>query len=217
MPFSNYTELKAALGGADGWLHRSNLTAQIPDFIALAESRINRLARVRTMEIEAPLVMTVNSRVIALPAGFSVPLAVWLESVQPRQQLTAVVPESLSVTTAPGMPHFWAIDGDNLAFERPADSAYPVTLRYSGNFTLSDAAPTNAVLTNYPDLYLHGAQLAAALYTRNPDQATLCKQLFDEAVREMNQNESRVRAAAPLRTELAHMVGCRSSGIYRGY
>ena len=39
MALGTFTELKDAI--AD-WLDRSDLTARIPDFIALAEARINR-------------------------------------------------------------------------------------------------------------------------------------------------------------------------------
>ena len=42
MAISNYTELKTAVAN---WLDRDDLTDRIPEFIALAESRFNRLLR----------------------------------------------------------------------------------------------------------------------------------------------------------------------------
>ena len=47
MAISNYTELKTAVAN---WLDRDDLTDRIPEFIALAESRFNRLLRIRAME-----------------------------------------------------------------------------------------------------------------------------------------------------------------------
>lgn len=211
MPFSNLTELKAAV---TGWLHR-DLAAQIPDFITLAETRINRIAQVRLMENEVPLVLAAGARTIALPVGFTSPLAVWLGSTH-REPLHAATPEALPVTTGSGCPQYWAIDGANLAFERPADVARTVTLRYRGGFKLSDAAPTNALLTKYPDLYLYGTLLQAAPWMRDNDALPLWNEMFNQAVREVNAVESRARAAAPLRTELAGVLGCGNHQFLTG-
>lgn len=211
MPFSNYTELKAAV---TGWLHR-DLSTQIPDFITLAETRINRIAQVRMMENEVPLVLAAGARSIALPTGFTSPLAVWLGSTH-RDPLSPATPEELPVTGVAGSPQYWAIDGANLAFDRPADVDRTVTLRYRGGFKLNDAAPTNALLTKYPDLYLYGTLLQAAPWIRDNDSLPLWNEMFNQAVREINATESRARAAAPLRTEIASVLGCGGSNFYRG-
>lgn len=214
MPFSNYTELRAAVVG---WLHRSDLVNQIPDFIDLAERRFNRIAQVRLMEHEVPLSLAAGERVIALPTGFTAPLAVWLADVQPRDVLSAAVPEQLPVTTTAGRPRYWAVDAGNLAFNCPADVPYAVTLRYRGGFKLSDAAPSNAMLTKYPDLYLYGTLLESAPWIRDADSLALWQVMYDRAVKEINQTESRSRAVAPLRTELADLVGHGCYDIRRGF
>jgi hypothetical protein len=213
MPFSNYTELKAAV---KGWLHRSDLVAQIPDFIALAETGINRIAQVRAMENEVPLALAVSARTIPLPAGFTSPLAVWLGATH-RHELAPATPEELPVTSAPGRPTYWAIDGTSLAFDCPSDAARTVTLRYRGGFRLTDAAPTNALLTKYPDLYLYGTLLQAAPFIRDNDSIPLWQAMYGQAVKEINATESRARAVAPLRTEIAQVLGCDGSDFYRGY
>jgi hypothetical protein len=203
MPFSNYTELKAAV---KGWLHR-DLAEQIPDFIALAETSINRIAQVRAMENEVPLALAAGARTIALPVGFMSPLAVWLVSTY-RHELSPATPEELPVNSAPGRPTYWAIDGANLAFDRPFDQACTVTLRQRGSFKLSDAAPTNALLTKYPDVYLYGSLLQAAPWIRDLAMLQTWQAFYDRTVSEINKTESRARAAAPLRTELASLLGC---------
>jgi hypothetical protein len=211
MPFTNYTELKAAV---TGWLHR-DLAAQIPDFITLAETRINRIAQVRMMENEVPLILAAGARTIALPAGFMTPLAVWLDSAH-RDPLSAATPEELPVTTGAGCPQYWTVDGTNLAFERPADVQRTVTLRYRGGFKLSDAAPTNALLAKYPDIYLYGTLLQAAPWLRDNDSIPLWQEMYSRAVSEINATESRARAAAPLRTELAAVLGCGRNEFFTG-
>ena len=47
MAISTFAELKTA---AANWLDRSDLTDRIPEFIALAEARFNRVLRIRDME-----------------------------------------------------------------------------------------------------------------------------------------------------------------------
>lgn len=210
MPFADYTELQAAV---TGWLHRKDLAARVPDFIALAETSMNRIVHVSAMENEVPLLLAADARSIPLPVGFGTPLAAWLAAPQPREELSAMVAEALPVTNAPGRPRYWAIDGLSLAFECPADVATPVTLRYRGGFRLSAEAPTNALLDKYPDLYLYGTLLQAAPYIRDSDSIGLWQAMYRQAVKEINAAESRARAAAPLRTELAGLLG-RCSGHF---
>jgi hypothetical protein len=212
MPFTNYAELKASVVG---WLHRADLVAQIPDFITLAETRLNRIAQVRSMENEVTLTLPANARTITLPVGFETPRAVWLGRA--RELLSPATPEELPVTTAPGRPSYWAIDGTNLAFNCPADIQHTVMLRYRGGFKLSDAAPTNALLTKYPDVYLYGTLLEAAPWLRDNDSLQLWSQMYRTTVNEINATESRARAVAPLRTEIAQVLGRESFDIYRGY
>jgi hypothetical protein len=202
MPFSNYTELKAAVAG---WLHR-DLAAQIPDFIALAETSINRIAQVRSMENEVPLALAANARTIALPTGFETPLAVWLGTSH-QHELSPATPEELPVTGAAGRPTYWTVDGASLAFERPSDVDRTVTLRYRGGFKLSDTAPTNALLAKYPDIYLYGTLLQSAPWIRDQAMLQTWQVFYDRTVKEINATESRIRAAAPLRTELAGLLG----------
>ena len=59
MAISTYTELQTAVAN---WLDRDDLTARIPEFIALTEARFNRLLRVRSMETEADQVTTSGTR-----------------------------------------------------------------------------------------------------------------------------------------------------------
>ena len=200
MGIGNYTELQAAV---TGWLHRSDLTTRAKEFIALAESRLNRLLRLRVMESSEPMTATVGSRLIALPAGFVEPLALWLEQASGRSELRFFEASALPVTQSAGEPDFWTIDGTNIAFERPADQAYSVTLRMLKAFALSDAQPTNWLLTNHPDLYLYGALIESAPYIRDDNRTAFWQERFDRALAEVQAKESRSRSLATLSTDAA--------------
>ena len=202
MALASYTDLKSAV--AD-WLERADLADRIPDFIALAESRLNRLFRGRMNEVNAALAAAPGARTIALPAAFSeavsVHLAGWAEA------LRFVDPSLMELRSEPGRPDFWTIEGGTLAFERPCDQAYGVRLRHLRRFALSDAEPSNPILSDYPDLYLFGALLEAAPFLRDADLLTLFQARFDAAMQEANAKEAQSRRLSALRGEPALVGG----------
>ena len=203
MAIATYAQLQTAVAN---WLHRADLSAQIPDFIMLAESRLNRTLDLRIMEVEAPLTATPGSRYLPLPDDMSSPIALWLEAWQPRQKLTNQLPEQMVVDAAnTGLPVFWAIDNAQIAFQRPADQAYALTFRYRRKFALSNVSPGNALLTQYPDVYLYATLLEAAPYLRDNPNVALWQDRLRRATVEIQANDAETRALAPLATELAGM------------
>lgn len=213
MALATYSDLQASIAN---WLHRSDLTAQISDFISLAESRLNRLLTLRSMETDAVLSSVPASRYIALPADFNSPVAMWLEDAEPREKLDYVLPGELAVTDTAGFPEYWAVDNAQIAFERPAGGTYCFTLRYLKKFALSTGTPTNALLTAYPDAYLFGALLEAAPYMRDDARVGLWQERFDRAIQEISNRENSTRARAPLMTDLG-MFSRSGYDINRGY
>ena len=145
MTITTYAELQAA---AANWLVRADLTQRIPEFITLAEARLNRVLRARLAETEAMLTATVGSRTIPLPAGFAEPLALWIVSAGARTPLRFIEPRLLAASSLQGRPCSWSIDGANLAFDRPCDQAYGLVLRMLAKFALSVSAPTNGLLAD---------------------------------------------------------------------
>ena len=195
MALTTYAQLKSAV--AD-WLERSDLSDRVGDFITLAESRLNRVLRLRLMESDQSLAATPGSRMIALPVGFREPVALWLETAGGRRALSFVDAAGLEASASAGQPQHWTIDGGNLAFERPCDQAYGLTLRMLGRLALSDGAPSNAVLADYPDLYLFGALVEAAPYLRDAEMLSLFAARFEAALAEARMKEARSRALATL-------------------
>ena len=63
MAITTYVELQAA---AANWLVRADLTTRIPEFIALAEARLNRTLRARLAEVEVSLSSTPGARIVLL-------------------------------------------------------------------------------------------------------------------------------------------------------
>jgi hypothetical protein len=212
MTIATYADLQAA---AAAWLIRSDLTARIPDFISLAESRLNRMLRERRAEMDVPLVAVPGSRLIALPGAYSEALTAWITppGTFDRMQLRFVDPAALDVSLIQGQPYGWTIDGSNLGFERPCDQAYAITLRCIEKYALSATVTTNSLLTDYPDAYLFATLCEAGPFLRNPDVTTVYEQKLTRAIEEINEKDFRSRAQQTLVTEVSRRaLGGRRSG-----
>lgn len=196
MALSTYADLKA---GVADWLERSDLSARIPDFILLAESRLNRLFRGRMSEVSTVLAAVPGARTLALPTAFSEAISVHLDGCP--EGLRFIDPALIAVQSDLGRPGYWTLETGNLAFERPCDQAYAVRLRYMRKFTLSDAEPSNPLLAEHPDLYLFGALLEAAPFLRDADLLALFQVRFGAALQEANGKEKQNRSLAKLRSE----------------
>lgn len=200
MSIATYAELVTALDGASGYLHRGDLTAKIPDFIRVAESRINRKLRVLLQETESTLTATIGSRLMSVPTLFGTPVALWLETYEPRDELIYRAPNDLPVTDTNGGSDFYTVDGDNIATENPADIAYSYTLRYWTKFDIASTS-TNTVLTNYPDIYIYGTLVASTAWTQDMSQLQFWAQQRDEAMAEAMADTRKTKGKATLRTE----------------
>ncbi|MGA0604945.1 phage adaptor protein [Phenylobacterium sp. VNQ135] len=203
MAITNYAELQAA---AAAWLVRSDLTARILEFIALAEIRLNRVLRLRLGEVEQSADVGPGDRVVALPAGFVEPLAVWLEVDGARHPLRLVDPAIIDALEEPGRPQLCGVDGEGLAFERPCDRPYRVILRMRQRFSLSDVAPVNALIAEAPDIYLFATLCEAAPFLRDLELSNSYEARLERAIAEANARDGRRLAKSTLATELPALL-----------
>lgn len=194
MSIATYADLKSAVAN---WLNRSNLTARIPDFIALAETRMMYGARdgamvceplrIRAMETSADV--AVSGQSAALPAGYLQARRFYLNS-QPIAELDYVVPDLfwrtyISVDTA--RPRRFTVEGENFLFGPTPDAAYTGKILYYKKLAaLAADADTNWVLANAPGVYLHGALAEAHFFARNSEKAQEELSLFCGAVNALN-------------------------------
>lgn len=150
MSIATYAELKAS---AANWLHRSDLTPVIPDFITLFEAFANRILRIRAMEKTATITM-VNG-VGDLPADFLEAIAFGND----ERNLNYLTPLQ-STGADPGAYSF-----DGLTIRTTTGTAGATVLRYYAKFALGPGdASTNWLLANAPDAYLFGTLTEAAPY-----------------------------------------------------
>lgn len=212
MTISTYSQLKDAI---KAWSKRSDLDAYIPDFIALAEKRIKSLVDVRTAESEVSLVTAVNDDKVPLPSDFKNPIALWVSDINPREQITQLLPQSLPYSSTPSRPLYWAIDGTSIRFQSPTNQAYPIRFRYEQLFELSDSNPTNYLLSLYSEVYLFSSLVELFTFAFDEQRGEYWEKRFQDAAELCNDQEHSNNQNVPLRTEFAHM-GRQRFNIYRG-
>lgn len=214
MAVTTYAELVTALDGANGYLHRTDLTAKIPDFIRLCEADLASDLRLLLAETETTLTASVGSRLMAVPTRFGTPLALWCTTYSPRAELTFNDTLDIPVTENNGPSSYYTVDGAYIATENPADVAYTYTLRYLPKWDIATTS-TNTVLTNWPGAYLYGTLIASAGYTLDMSQMQFWQSKYNESIAKAMRDTLRTKGKAALRCD-AHFASPRSN-INRGF
>lgn len=197
MALSTYAELQTAI---DNWLDHQLFSARSPDFIAMFEATANRRLRVRDQETQASLVPSAVNGAIVLPTDYlSWRHVTWLGSV-PRE-LEYVTPgyiEAAYPSTATGDARAFTIEG--LALKVRPISATALRFDYFQKIpSLSDAAPTNWLLTAHPDIYLFGSLVEAELFGANDERAPVWKARRDEIFTEIEMLSNKTRGAGAVK------------------
>lgn len=213
MSIANYAELVAALDGSMGYLHRSDLTARIPDFIKLAESGINSDLKLLLQETETTLTATVASRQMAVPTRFGTPIALWCTTYSPRIEIMYRDAAQLPVSDTSGPAQFYTVDGAYIATDNAADVAYTYILRFLTNFDL-ETTSTNTVLTNWPQVYLYGALLQSIDFTRDYANESRWQRGYDKAIAKAMRDTNATKSKQTLRVD--SFFGARRNNVYRG-
>ena len=197
MALSTFTELKDAI--AD-WLDRSDLTARIPDFIALAEARINRDLRIRPMEVRSTMTTTAGNQYFNLPGGYIQMRNIQLNT-NPTTPLEYITPEMLdrlygSSTT--GKPRAYTLIGDEIQLAPIPDSAYTLEMAFYEKFTAlgdgtSGTVTNNWLTTNAPDILLYGALMEAEPFIKNDERVAVWLNGYGNAIDKLQKADQRDR------------------------
>jgi hypothetical protein len=180
MPLTNYTELQAAI--AD-FLLRSDLTATIPTFIALAEAEL--AARVRHWRMETRATVTASTQYVDPPSG-------WMETVR-IGITTAEGPKPLRLLSQydmmerrngnagiTGQPEGYAFTDGKFELYPAPDGSYTLEVLYIKRpDALSSNLPSNWILSYFPAAYLYGALKHSAPYLQEDARIAVWGQMFE--------------------------------------
>jgi hypothetical protein len=186
MSYTNYTDLQASVAG---YLGRSDLTTQIPDFIRFAELRLGRELRTRTMLNSATAPTVGSDSRIALPTDFLEIRDLFIQG-NPRRPLTYMSPSAFSRQARAdiiGLPVFYTILASEFQFAPIPDGVYTLEILYYAKPTfLSTSNASNVFLANYPDALLYASLIEAEPYLINDARSQLWATLYDRAIKNIS-------------------------------
>ena len=199
MPFDNYNDLVEACAS---FLGRDDLHVEIPDFIRLAELRLQRDLKVPPVEKQATGNLVAGQAYIAQPADFLEPKLFSLSLSSGPKTLTPVSADKLNSLRAvdSGEPTGFKVFGTRLELGPiPGDTPAYELWYLSGLTRLSEDAPTSWLLDNGGDALLYGALLAAQAFLGADARALTWKAFFDDALESLGRQAWRARfGGAPL-------------------
>lgn len=162
-------------------MKRSNLTSVIPDFITLAEDRIGQELRTWRMESLETLSITESDSTVDQPTRCRE--IKWMKLSGTYERVITYMPPAVffdmygqqgATTAQTGPPKHFTLQERSILIGPVPDDDYTATaLCILGPVALSDANPSNDLLTNYPTLYFYAALVEG--FTHVEHEARLIK------------------------------------------
>lgn len=159
----NYGSLQSNVQSALG---RSDVPSYVYD---LTTSGINR--DLRLLEMQCVATLYASDEEVDLPDNFLEAESVYIDSGGTRSPLIPISEQSQANRhDSSGKPYYYAIHRETMSLMPIPDQSYEIELRYYERLaTLSADSDTNAVLTNYPGLYLYAALTHAAVWAQDDE------------------------------------------------
>lgn len=185
MALVNYSDFQTTI--AD-YLARSDLTAQIVDFITMAEVRLGRdLRECQGNEGRATVTLVPGERHLDVPTDFIRARSLQLNT-DPITFLNYKTPDWIAMHYAGSQtsrPVVYSIVARTFKFGPTPDSDYEMELIYQKTIAaLSDSNVTNWYTVNVPDMLLWASMIAAEPLIQNDTRIPMWKAQYDEGVAE---------------------------------
>lgn len=181
MAILNYADLKTT---AANYLHRSDLTSVIPDFITMAEWRMARDLRVSQLLATTNLTISPGGSTVALPTGF---LSLVNVCIANGAELQYVPPDTIDRQTGSGVPWLYTMLGTNIQVAPAWTAGGNLSTTYFKKETaLSDSNQTNWYINNAPDTLLYATLLEAAPYLLNDSRIEVWDKYYQRGINAVN-------------------------------
>ena len=196
MAIGSFTELKTAV---DNWLARTDLQGRAPEFIALAEARMNRELETRGQEKRIVSTLVPGDQYVSLLNDIRRIRHVRLNT-SPITNLQFRTPLAIDTEfpgTGQGKPVSYSVIGTEILFRPIPDAAYQAEIHYVADLDgLSETVATNDILLRHPDVYLHGALAEAYGFLMDPNRRAQHDQMFVAGLKQINDDEDRAKFGA---------------------
>lgn len=189
-----YTGLKASV--AD-FLNRTNLTAQIPDFIRIAEVRTYRTIRIPPMEVVTTPQTGLTTGRITVPTDFLELKSMVLVTDPPKELMRRPLAEVRALNSPTGRPRAFSRLDQEWIFGPLPDQQYDVEIFYYKELAqlVTTTNETNYFTVSAPDILLFGALREAARFMKDDTEFQRWSQLYRTAVAELQQFSDRAEWA----------------------
>ena len=195
MAIGTYAELQTAVAN---WLERDDLSDRIPEFIVLAEAKMNRVLRISLMEnVSTAITMVAGTRDYSLPTGFTGMKEFHL-TTNPIVALSYITPEMMNrmwAGSTGGKPQAFTLFSDagtrKIKVGPSPDSAYTTSMLYLKKIdNLSTTNPTETMLTENPDIYLYGALMEAEPFLMNDARVQLWATMLQQVAKDLQDRDN---------------------------
>ena len=199
MAISTYSELKTAVSN---WMHRSDLTDRLDEFIDLAEARLSRDLRINQLTLRTTSAATDEYH--ALPSDFLSAVELRLDTAggktlryMPTDQISQKYPEVPS-----GEPEAYDVVGQYLRIVPVNANGYTIDITYRAKLpALSDSNTTNYVLTMHPDAYLWACCIEASDYIGDEKRMARAMARYQDTVRQIRHSNFMAGSNPAVRVE----------------
>jgi hypothetical protein len=182
MSFATYSDLQTSIAG---YLARSDLTTQIPDFITFAENRLRRELRIRQMLKSVTTATVSGDGTVELPSDF-IEIRDFVVTTNPIQPLSYSSPSALSNdprASEVGVPKSYTILASEFQLVPVPDGIYTLKLLYfAAPAYLSSTNTSNVFLNVAPDALLYASLLEAEPYLMNDARINTWGSMYDRAI-----------------------------------
>lgn len=169
------------------WLNRPDLESVIPAFIQSAEARLNRDHRLLQQTVRTPFLLTGES--VALPTDLRTLDSLYLDGPVFYGPLHIVSGEALAPLRArrpSGPPTHVAVMGRRLYYAPALDADYAAWISYFRRIpALSDAEPTNWMLSAHPDIYRLAALAESAPYLKDDERLAMWEAMLNARLEDL--------------------------------
>lgn len=194
--FDDYTAFQATVAS---YLGRDDLTAQIIDWIFLAEIGIAQDLMIDTEQGLASGALTSGVDTLAAPSDLLEPTSLQIIVAGAPVPLTIVAPpvSVMLKDTVPARPATVRLRGVEFVLSPTPDADYAYVLEYiKGPVHLSGSVATTELLTRYPSALLHRTLLESAPYNEGDARVELWLKGYDTAMKAARRTVSRRKLGA---------------------
>jgi hypothetical protein len=195
---TNYIEL---LDAVSRFWNKPNLASFIPDFVSLAQIKMNRLVRVDWLSKRTDWDATVDSinnlgQEFILPADFNGVryIKVIGSPIKSLRYITPEAADSMNLANQTGYSRYYTIDSKILTiYPYPSLTDQIRFCQYYRPVQLSQSQQTNEYTDNAMDLLMFGSLIEATMYTKDAEMIPMWNDRFNAGLESVIEDDKQRR------------------------